>query len=181
MSPYLRADLRPAIDHLATLTAEAPNKAAFADYTAAVTAFTAIESAYVPVGQTDTRHRDELRSLLKAAPVQPLVTIFREAIERHHRAIEGNDPATLSWIYIEGLLPIERFADSLGCLHARWLRATAYSALVAYGRPGGALPPPPAGLMIDVALVPDDKPRTRFVDEDDDEGGGVPVTMFRRR
>lgn len=38
-----------------------------------------------------------------------------------------------------------------------------------------------AGLTIDLALVPGDKPRTRFVDEDDEERTGMPIMTCTRR
>lgn len=179
MSPFFRADLRSAIAYLAPLTPEAP-KGAFSVYMDAVTAFSALVSAYVPTGQTDEQLAAELLVLLKAKPVQPVAAICREALERHHRTTLVTDAAALSWLYLEALAPVEAGTVDLPVLHRRWLLTVAYSVLVAYGRPGAALPPAPAGLTIDVAVVPGDKPRTRFVDEDDDEGAGVPVTSYAR-
>jgi hypothetical protein len=182
LSPFFRADLCTAIDYLTPLTAEAP-KEVFADYMNAVTSFSALESAYVPVGQTDKQLRDELRILLVAPLVRPLTGIFREALEHHHRTTQVSDPRSPSWLYLEALAKVERRTADVPRLHRRWLLTVAYSVLVAYGRPGAALPTSPAGLTIDVALVPGDVPRTRFVDEDedDDEGAGVPVTTYTRR
>lgn len=178
--PISPADVRAALTHIAPLIPEAPSKAAFAHYMTAVTAFGVIESTYVPVGQTDTRLRDELRAALSAAPVRPAAEILRGAIERHAEDVLAADPDALPWAYLDALDPVDAAAPETTALHERWLRAMVYSALVAYGRHGAALPPSPAGLMIDVALVPGDKPRTRFVDEDDDEGAGVPVTIYAR-
>lgn len=180
LSPYFRADLRSAVAHLAPLTPEAP-KGAFSTYMDAVTAFSALVSAYVPIGQTDKQLGGEVLVLLNAKPVQPLTVIFREALERHHRTTLVTDAAALSWLYLEALVPVVAGTVGLPVLHRRWLLTVAYSVLVAYGRPGATLPPVPAGLTIDVALVPGDKPRTRFVDEDDEEGAGVPVTSYGRR
>lgn len=181
ISPFTTQAIRQAVAHITAYSPDAVNPKAFAAYGVAVTAFSAIESTYVPVGQTDTRLRDEARALLAAAPVKPVAEILREAIERDASAVLDRDPAALSWAYLEALAPVDTVADELSPVHARWLRATAYSTLVAYGRPGGGLPPSPAGLTIDVALVPGDKARTRFVDEEDDEGAGLPVTTYTRR
>lgn len=180
-SPFSRADLLSAVAHIQPLTSDAPSKVAFNDYAKAVTAYSAVESAYVPVGQTDTRQRDELRTLLAAAPVKPVADILRGAVERHAEGVLGSDPAALPWAYLDAMEPVDAVAAGLGTLHARWLRTVAYSALVAYGRPGAALPRSPAGLTIDVGFVPGTAPRTRFVDEDDEEGAGVPVTVLKRR
>lgn len=180
LSPFFRAELCTAIDYLAPLTPEAP-KGVFSDYMNAVTAFSALESAYVPAGQTDRQLRDELRVLLVVPLVLPVTAIFREALEHHHRTTQVSDPRSLHWLYLEALAKVERRTRAVSALHRRWLLTVAYSVLVAYGRPGAALPPAPAGLTIDVALVPGDAPRTRYVDEDDDEGAGVPVTTYTRR
>ncbi|MEE7441094.1 hypothetical protein [Methylobacterium oryzae] len=180
MSLFSRADLLSAVSHIQPLSSDAPDKAVFAAYGKAVTAYGAVESTFVPVGQTDTRLRDEAGVLLAAAPVKPVADIFREAVERHTEDVLGRDSDVLAWAYLDAMTPVDAIAIGLSPVHARWLRATAYAALVVYGRPGAALPRPPAGLMIDVGLVPGKAPRTRFVDEDDEEGTGVPVTVYAR-
>lgn len=179
--PFNKADLLSAVAHIQPLNSDVPNKAAYSTYAKAVTAYTAVESAFVPVGQTDTQLRNELRSLLAVGPVRPVADIFRKGIECYAEGVLGSDPTSLAWAYVGAMEPVDDVACGLGTLHARWLRTVAYSALIAYGRPGAALPPSPAGLAIDVGLVPADKSRTRFVDEDDDEGAGIPVTVFARR
>ena len=68
ISPFLRSDFQAATAHLKALEAS-PNPKTFAAYSAGVTAFSALESAFIPVGQTDTLLQEEVRTLLKAVPV----------------------------------------------------------------------------------------------------------------
>lgn len=180
--PFTKTDLCAAVAHLSPLTANAPSKAAFAAYGVAVTAFSALESAYVPNCQTDTALRNEVRDRLAADPIKPVAAVFRQAVERHARTTLAADPDALIWAYLEALGPVKAAGDALlDPLQARWMLAIAYSALVAYGRARAGLPPKPASLTIDVGLVPADRPRTRFCDGDDDDGADVPVTTYARR
>ncbi|CAM3169219.1 hypothetical protein MEME101129_22005 [Methylobacterium mesophilicum] len=180
ISPFTKQGLRTAAAHITSFSSDAPSKEAFASYMEAVTAFSVLESDFVPVGQTDSRLRDDVRSHLKAEPIAPVADLFRRLITRRGPvgSIEYEDRP---WQMLGAMETVDEVAAALGTLHARWLRVTAYSALIAYGTAGAMLPEAPDGLAINVGLVPFDKPGRRFVDEDDDEGADVPVTVLKRR
>lgn len=179
ISPFTKQGLRKAAAHIVAFNPETTDKAAFAVYMAAVTEFSTLESNYVPVGQTDTRLRDDVRIHLVAKSIVPVADLFRKLITRPG-PIGSAEFEDRPWQMLGAMETVDEVADTLGVLHARWLRVTAYSTLIAYGTPGAMLPDAPAGLAINLRAVPFDTPERRFVDEDDDEGAGVPVTILKR-
>ncbi|MBX9934698.1 MAG: hypothetical protein K2Y56_24825 [Methylobacterium sp.] len=177
-SPILRSDLRTSVARLQALEAP-PTPKTFAAYSAAVTAFSALESAFIPVGQTDTRLREEVRTLLKAPPVAPVAEELQRAIERRVGESQG-EPKPEGWMFLDVLEDIDIATDdgSLAALSLRRLRVTAYCALIAYGPAGTTLPGKPDPLVIDVEKVPGPAPRIRWRDASEDDDADVPVVTL---
>lgn len=187
--PILLEDFNPAFDHLIMIEPLAGHPSRFAAYSAAVTAFGVLDSAFVPVGQTDTYVRNELRKAIAVKEVGPVAAVIRDLIVRK-REVDRAWPYALGW----ELMDVVDLADDaaehtdLSELQRHWLRIGIYAALVAFAPAGTQLPPVPIRKgqerhpTINLGIVPGDRPRTRYVDEDeDDDGAGVPVTGLRRR
>jgi hypothetical protein len=179
--PILRHDLDTAFAHLRSLD-RAPTPSTYNLHSNANTAFTALECAYIPTGQTDTRLLGEVRNLLAAAPVAPVAQALRAIVEKRVRS-HADDPEPAGWVLLDVLDGIEELAADieLSPIRKRWLRTVAYSALVAYGPAGAALPTSPDDLVIDVALVPGANPRIRWCDGDDEDDAGVPIATLSVR
>lgn len=180
ISPYTAQAIRKAVTHITAFRPDAANPTAFAAYGVAVTAFSVLESDFVPVGQTDTQLRDDVRRHLAAPPIAPVAEIFRQAITRRG-PVGSPEYRDRDWLMLEAMETVDPAAAKLSPIHSRWLLATAYSALIAYGTTGAMLPDAPAELAISVGLVPGDRPQKRFVDEDDEDAAGVPVSVIKRR
>lgn len=184
--PTLVEDFNPAFDHLIMIEPMPDRPARFAAYSATVTAFGVLDSAFVPVGQTDTDVRDELRKAITAKEVRPVATVVADLIARK-REVDDAWPYALGW----ELMDVVDLADDaaehtdLSELQRHWLRIGVYASLVAFAPAGTRLPPVPVRKgqeshpTIDLGVVPGDKPRRRCANEDDT--GDLPVTLRVRR
>lgn len=139
--PSLANQIRPVADTLKLLAALATNSATRNEFSEVVVRFTSLDAAFIPNGQYDVDVRDELRVVLKGLYVEKVAPAL-VAVVRQRAAFQACDPDTPSWVFLSLVDAVGKIGAAAGLdgWTNYWLRLVAYSAIVAHGPAGAALP-----------------------------------------